>query len=46
MYYDVDQDIVYYSCLTQMELLCLFILVILFWEGIKRFIMNEFGGKK
>ena len=38
MFYDIDLDVVYYACLTQMELLCSFILVIILWEGIKKFL--------
>jgi len=42
MYYDVDQDIVYYSCLTQAELLLLIIFSIFVYKCIEYIVRKEF----
>jgi hypothetical protein len=42
MYYDIDEDIVYYACLRHLELLCLIIVVIILYEIVKRFIKKRY----
>ena len=41
MFYDLDLDIMYYACLTHMELLCSLIIVIILWEILKKLIKRE-----
>jgi len=41
MFYDIDLDIMYYACLTHMELLCFVIIVIIFWEIVKKLCRRE-----
>ena len=42
MYYDIDQDIVYYACMTQAELLLMIVFFIGLWEFIRYVVKTEF----
>lgn len=46
MYYDVDQDVLYYTCLTTYELLFFMLCVVVLYEAIKYIVRLVRNGKQ
>ncbi len=46
MFYDVDQDVLYYTCLTATELLFFMVCIIVLYEAVKYIVRLVRNGNK